>query len=117
MFTSTVFEHTIRDILGEKRESVVTHSIATEDGTTLFVSVPGVSKEQINIVYDDRSVHISLEEKNDDFSFTKPFKISRLVPDGLDIEKADASCRDGVLKLHFPKASPAEKKARKLEVK
>lgn len=93
------------------------------DELLLVADLPGVTKEGLHIQFHDGV--LSLEGRREIAregatlvraeyrvaDFVRHFT----VPDGIDVEKIDASMSDGVLKLRLPKA--AALKPRKIEIK
>jgi HSP20 family protein len=87
----------------------------------LRFDLPGVPKDQINVEVEDGTLVVSgerrseQEERGDRFyrrersvgSFTRSIPL----PEGVDAEKIQADCRDGVLELRVPK--PEKRSQRK----
>ena len=98
--------------------------IESEVGITLMADMPGVSKERLGVRVDGDNLLIegSAEVKVPDQLellhseirnpyFRRSFTLSR----ELDPSKIEASLRDGVLRLHIPKAEAA--RPRRVEIK
>ena len=97
--------------------------VENETGITLLADMPGVSKERLNIRVDGENltiegsaeVHVPEQiqllhsEMRTPF-FRRTFTLSR----ELDAGKIEASLRDGVLRMHIPKAEEA--RPRRIEV-
>lgn len=95
----------------------------TEDGLTILVDIPGVSKENLNISVEDDILSIEgkvpATEQDTDYewaeyrlnNYWRQFQLSSAV----DREKIEAKLENGVLNLYLPKAEKA--KPRKLEVR
>ena len=95
-----------------------------ETGLTLQADLPGVSNDKLNIHVDkdtlliEGEVNISMPENLEasyaDVRATHYRRSFTLSPE-LEIEKIDASMKDGVLSLHIPKRE--QFKPRKIEVR
>jgi HSP20 family protein len=91
-----------------------------EDDKAYYIhaDLPGVAKEDISIDVKDNVISISGERKyknevkEKDFykmeSFYGKFQRSFTLPDGVDANKIDASCENGVLNVSIPKCEPKE---------
>jgi HSP20 family protein len=94
---------------------------------TITAELPGLEEKNIEISVADGSLSIrgekkeETEEKKDDYflsgrrygSFERRFQL----PDGVDVDKIEASLSRGVLKIVLPKTAEAQKKERKVTVK
>ena len=98
--------------------------IESEVGITLMADMPGVSKERLGVRVDGDNLLIEgaaevkvpdnielLHSEIRNPYFRRSFTLSR----ELDATKIEASMRDGVLRLHIPKAEEA--RPRRIEVK
>jgi HSP20 family molecular chaperone IbpA len=92
-----------------------------ENEILLYADMPGVIKDQISINVDNGKLEISgarhLQAKGTgswkefgDVEYRRVFS----VPQSIDAGKVNAELKDGVLKLHLPKAEAA--KPRKIEI-
>jgi len=92
-------------------------------GITLLADMPGVSRERLGVRVDgdnlviEGSAEVSVPEKLDILHsemrhpyFRRSFTLSR----ELDTTRIDASLKDGVLRLHIPKAEEA--RPRRIEI-
>jgi HSP20 family protein len=97
----------------------------TEDGFTLFVELPGVAAEDVDITLEENVLTVSGErsfysdKQADGFrrverSFGRFHRAVRL-PDRVDADKVEAAYRDGLLTITVPKAEEA--KPRRIEVR
>ena len=97
--------------------------VENETGITLLADMPGVSKERLTIRVDGENLVIEgaaevqvpeqlqlLHSELRTPFFRRSFTLSR----ELDAAKIEASLRDGVLRMHIPKAEEA--KPRRIEV-
>jgi HSP20 family molecular chaperone IbpA len=97
--------------------------VENESGITLLADMPGVSKERLNIRVDGENLTIEgsaevqvpeqiqlLHSELRTPLFRRSFTLSR----ELDSGKIEASLRDGVLRMHIPKAEEA--RPRRIEV-
>ena len=98
-----------------------------EDGYVLTAELPGVKKEDIDIDLKDNTLTIKGEKKAEkkeekdnyirvESSYGK-FERSFYVSDDIDISKADANFKDGVLKIELKRKEEAKPKQIKVEVK
>jgi HSP20 family protein len=98
--------------------------VENEVGITLLADMPGVSKDRLGVRVDGENLLIegsaevkvpeNLEIVHSEIRnpyFRRSFTLSR----ELDASKIEASLRDGVLRLHIPKAEEA--RPRRIEVK
>lgn len=84
------------------------------------VELPGVEKEDINLSATENGIEIKAEKKrtkkskfNEGYSYTKSyagFYQSIAVPSEADLEKIEASYKNGVLTIRIPKKSEAKNK-------
>lgn len=97
--------------------------VENDAGITLLADMPGVSKERLNIRVDGENLTIEgaaevqvpeqIELLHSELRtpfFRRSFTLSR----ELDSAKIEASLRDGVLRMHIPKAEEA--RPRRIEV-
>lgn len=107
----------------EREYTIPMDVIAEDDGFKLTAYLPGVKAEDLNIQVVNESVTIQGEFKpsaDDKASFilqelpTGKFYRTIHLPEQLDSSKAEASFKDGVLKLHVPKAEHARPKTVKV---
>ena len=98
-----------------------------EGGYVLTAELPGVKKEDIDIDLKDNTLTIKGERKAEkkeekdqyirvESSYGK-FERSFYVSDDIDISKADANFKDGVLKIDLKRKEEAKPKQIKVEVK
>ena len=91
--------------------------------------VPGIKKEDLNIEITENGVEISGQTAIDTSQEDKEkgylrrerryssFYRNLPLPDTVLTDKAEAELKDGVLTVRLPKASPPEKKTKKVQVK
>lgn len=93
-----------------------------DDEILLHADMPGVSKENVTVNVDNGRLEISGMRKVSasgsvgwqefgDVEYRRVFS----VPQTIDVDKVNAELRDGVLRLHLPKAEAA--KPRVIEIK
>ncbi len=105
------------------RFSPSTDIIEKEDGFHIYMDMPGVAREQLNINLQDTDLEISAQAefpklKNasnihmefGDCEYVRSFTISDVV----DRENIKATMKNGVLELYLPKADKA--RPRKIEI-
>jgi HSP20 family protein len=96
-----------------------------EDGITIVLDMPGVSKERLEINTDRNNLVVEGEVEIDmpqdteslyaDVRCTRYRRAFSLSGEQLDTEGVQASMKDGVLRIHIPRRE--EMKPRKIEVK
>jgi len=96
-----------------------------EDGITILLDMPGVSKERLDINTDRNNLVVEGEIEIDmpketeslyaDVRCTRYRRAFSLSGEQLDTEAVDANLKDGVLRIHIPRR--AEMRPRKIEVK
>ena len=94
------------------------------EGITLMADMPGVSREQLNIEVDKDMLLVEgdaridmpegMEAVHADVRSTR-YRRSFALSSELDVEKIDASLKDGVLNVHIPKRP--EVRPRKIEIR
>lgn len=99
----------------------------TDKEITVTAELPGMDQKDIEVSIHDGLLTLkgekkqSSEEKKEGITHTEcsygSFSRSVALPAEVDVEKADASCKNGVLKIHLPKTEPEHAKVRKIEVK
>jgi HSP20 family protein len=75
-----------------------------EDGYTLHLAVPGLSKEDLKLTLKDRLLIVSYEKpENSNFSFVSSFRKTYSVPDNVIEKDIKAKVENGVLEINIPK--------------
>ena len=99
-----------------------------ERGNELIIraDLPGMTKDDINVDIDDRSIIIRGERKSEREENEKGYYRSERsygsfyrrvpLPNGVDAEEATADFRDGVLEITLPAPQKTEEKRRTLEI-
>jgi len=99
----------------------------TDESILVEVPLPGVSKEQIHLGYENGFLTVKAEEKengDDKFSFkscrtyvhSRTYDYQIAIPTGVDEQAApEAQFRDGILRVRFPKSRAA--RPYKIEIK
>lgn len=90
------------------------------DGYTLEASLPGFSSDEIDVTVDDGVLRIkaakSTDETEDNGNYvvrerrTGKFYRAIRIPEGVDIEAAATSYKDGVLRIELPKNETGQPK-------
>ena len=96
------------------------------DDIVVNVEIPGCDPEDIEVSVEGDTLTIrgekkeSSETKEEDYyhmeSFRGNFRRDLVLPSDVDADKAEASCRDGVLQITLPKAETSKKKTIKVQV-
>ena len=98
-----------------------------EKGYNLQMAVPGLKKEQIKIDLDHRLLTISASESNEhqeskgkfnrrEFNYSS-FKRSFTLPETVNVEKIDASYKEGILNISLPNKDEVLKANRQISIK
>lgn len=100
-----------------------------EDGNDLVIKadLPGIKKEEINIEFDNDVITISGEKKAEEKTERKDyFRVERSfgsfvrklrLPVDVQVDKVNATFKDGVLEVRMPKSLAAKPKSKKIAVK
>jgi HSP20 family protein len=123
------FEDSMTDLFGIARDferglsdyyepghALRVHVDMNDDNYIIKAEVPGIAQDDLNISFEDNTVKIEAEYKEDDghvFRQGKYSKSFRLTD--VDADKADANLKDGILTITLPKAE--HKKPRKIKIK
>jgi HSP20 family protein len=97
-----------------------------EDDTAYYVKshLPGIKPEEVNVRFQDGVLTISGETKRESKEGHRPvhqeiqygrFERQLALPGAVDAEKAEASYRDGILEITFPKSEAS--RPRSIQVK
>lgn len=99
----------------------------SEKSFELEVAVPGLKKENIKIDVEREVLTISSEQTHEreegkegytrrEFHFNS-FKRSFSIPESVDVEKIDASYKDGILNIALPKKEEMTLKSKSIQIK
>jgi HSP20 family protein len=101
--------------------------IDRDDRYVLRANVPGLELDEVEIEVEDDVLTVSAEheetteEKRDEYVRRErrfgSFSRSIALPKGVTAEQVDATCKDGVLEVTFPKASEEPPKAVTIKAK
>jgi HSP20 family protein len=102
-----------------------TDVVEDADSITVKVELPGIPKDDVNIMFEDGVLTITGEKKTDREEKDRNFHLiersfgsfqrALTLPNGVEADKAKASFEDGVLIISIPKTEHA--KPRKVEIK
>lgn len=110
-----------------KSSTMISPKIRIEEGEdfyVVFAEIPGVSRENVDLRYEDSILTISAKINQEDkkkkekviFNEIRQTSFSRSIRlDGVDINEAQAKMKDGVLKIDLPKDSNS--KVKKISIK
>jgi HSP20 family protein len=97
----------------------------TDDAVEVWMDIPGMSREEVNILVEGNRLSIQGERKRAEAEDGEGWYVSErlfgtfhrtfVLPAELDAGRANASYRDGVLQISIPKLEEA--KPRRLEIK
>jgi HSP20 family protein len=95
--------------------------IERDDKYVLRADVPGIKPDEVKIEVEDDLLRVSAEheeseeEKKDDYLRRErrygSFSRSVRLPTGVTADKVEATCKDGVVEVSFPKPKEEERKA------
>lgn len=100
-----------------------------EDGNDLVIKadLPGIKKEEISVDFTDDIITISGEKKSEEKTERKDYyRVERSygsfvrklrLPVEIQVDKTNASFKDGVLEIRMPKTESKKPKAQKITVK
>lgn len=99
----------------------------TEQEVTVTAELPGMDPEDIHVTLDHNTLSISgekraeKEEKGQHFYQVErsygSFRRSISLPAGVDEDKIDATFKNGVLKVKFPKTEKAKEESKRIKIK
>lgn len=110
-FPSMLDEFFYDDFFVKKNNSPLVNVSENEKNFRLEVSLPGYSKEDINIDIEEGIITISSEKKEEKSSdkwnrkefYFSSFKRSFSLPEGVDVDSIEASFERGILNIDIPK--------------
>ena len=73
----------------------------TDDDYVISIALPGLTKDDINIVIVDGLLNVSYE-KSEKSTFIETFKKSYRIPEKVNIDEIDAKVLNGVLEVTLP---------------
>lgn len=122
-----IFSNNISQMVGgDMTENIPSVNVSTDDDKySLFLAVPGVAKEDINLKIEKGQFIISAATSNDETAtYTKrefdysSFRKSFTLPEDVDREGITASYEDGVLRVDFSRIAQEELEiVKKIEIK
>lgn len=83
-----------------KKKTIWSRTERTDLGIKLVLALPGVSKENINISIDNDTLQV--KGSNIESSFVADFSESYKIRENIDIEKLEATVKNGVLTIFMP---------------
>ncbi len=95
----------------DKREPLVDTIVDDKENIIKMVAeMPGVTKEDINVVVEDKTVNITAEHGDKKYEANVPIKYK------VDKDSAKASYQNGILELTFKLQEESKPKGKKVEV-
>ncbi len=104
-----------------------TDVVETDDGVEISVELPGMEQKDIEVSLTGDSLTIKGEKKIEKQEEKKGYYVSERsygsvyrsipLPPGVDAGKADATFKNGVLKVRLPQTAEAKEKVKRVEVK
>lgn len=96
----------------------------TEEHVILRADVPGVDPKQLNVTIRNDILCLSYEDQREWYEGNgegsgaryTAFRRSVALPDGLDVSKAEAACKNGVLAVRIPWTPVARNRSRTIDV-
>lgn len=117
-----LFEESVSDMLKDFGVGAIAHTTNIQvnvkeydDRFEIDAKVPGFSKDEINVGFEDNTLVIELnkseskEEKEDDGTYymkefsCESYRRSIALPNKVDTDKAEAELKNGVMKIKLPK--------------
>ncbi len=99
----------------------------TENSVISCFEMPGANKADIKVDIKDNIMEVKVEKKGETEhrndkgevhrAFKQQFYVQRMLPSGLEPDKADATYKDGLLKIEIPKVKKETSKVKRLEIK
>jgi HSP20 family protein len=80
-----------------------------EDKYELQFLVPGLNKNDIDIVVEEDTLKVKYEKPEDVEGFVNSFERTYSLPEDVDDKKIDAKVKDGILYLNIPKVKKKTK--------
>lgn len=83
-----------------------------DDRYLIYLSVPGLSKEDLSISLKDDLITIKYKKENNEdekFSFINSFKKSYFIPNDVSEEGINANVKNGILEIILPKSKEKNK--------
>lgn len=83
-----------------------------DDRYLIYLSVPGLSKEDLSISLKDDLITIKYKKENNEdekFSFINSFKKSYFIPNDVSEEDINANVKNGILEIILPKSKEKNK--------
>lgn len=81
----------------------------TENEYELEFVLPGLSKEDVNVVVEDNKLKVSYKDEENENSFVGTFERSYELPEDVNQSKITAKSQDGILKITIPKLKKSSK--------
>jgi|TARA_B100001093_G_scaffold516718_1_gene596147 HSP20 family protein len=91
------------------RESINVLRNVTENEYELEFVLPGLSKEDVNVVVEDNKLKVSYKDEENENSYTRSFDRSYELPEDVNQTKISAKSQDGILKITIPKVKKSSK--------
>jgi len=91
----------------------------TEDGHSINMAVPGISKDDLKVDVEDKRLTISFDEENSEnsnYRFQRSFTRSWNLPENIDLQKVSADYDNGILTVNIPNLEPTEPSSRRIAV-
>lgn len=90
----------------------------TEMDYSLSFAMPGVSKDDITVELEGRTLTVRLETnvEEENSTFCSSFEFSKVLPDDADLNQIGTRLKDGILKIVVGKVEKVEPQVKKLEI-
>jgi HSP20 family protein len=85
------------------------HRHEDENKYELQFLVPGLNKNDINIVVEEDLLKVNYSRTEDSTDYMGSFERTYTLPDDIDEKKIDAKVKDGILYINFPKSKKKTK--------
>tara|TARA_R100001509_G_C4694689_1_gene158019 strand:+ start:77 stop:445 length:369 start_codon:yes stop_codon:yes gene_type:complete len=81
----------------------------TENEYELEFVLPGLSKEDVNVVVEDNKLKVSYKDEENENSYVGSFERTYELPEDVNQTKISAKSEDGILKITIPKMKKSSK--------
>lgn len=113
----TIYKDSLKDVLDTffDKDFSKNNSIKfteKDDRYLIYLSVPGLSKEDLSISLKDDLITIKYKKENNEdekFSFINSFKKSCFIPNDVSEEDINANVKNGILEIILPKSKEKNK--------
>jgi len=107
-FTPFIYDSFYSDLFEDK----LVQSKDETGNLHLEIDLPGIKKEDVNLIVNERVLEIKAERKNKKYSFQQKYTLPRSV----DSEKLTAKMEDGVLYITIPSKTEEKQRTKLIKI-